>query len=348
MKVSIICTNYNKGDWVREAIDSFLNQKTNFGFEIIIIDDASTDHSYEIIQEYQNKFPEKVRTFRNEVNLGITRTWKKVCQEAKGQYIARCDSDDFWTDPLKLQKQVDLLDASTDSLWSNTEFDMVDLDGNLIQKDAFASKALPLIDSYEEMLVMKGMTMASTWLVDTTLMQDVSAQISDTAADDTFELQLELFKRTKISFLSDSTTVYRMNLGSDSKPMTLETAERRFTGILDSQIKYLNKYPDQDIQRISHLALVKDRDLDILVFKKDRQIEDLNLKLNQVSQISHDQNEYIEVLKKEKEELRSNLTSELNRIQSLYDDLQIQYNSVVTSRRWTIPTKIINFFRRSK
>ena len=344
MKVSIICTNYNKGDWVREAIDSFLNQKTNFDFEIIIIDDASTDHSYEIIQEYQKKFPEKVRTFRNEVNLGITRTWKKVCQEAKGQYIARCDSDDFWTDPLKLQKQVDLLDASTDSLWSNTEFDMVDLDGNLIQKDAFANKALPLIDSYEEMLVMKGMTMASTWLVDTALMQAVSAQISDTAADDTFELQLELFKRTKISFLSDSTTVYRMNLGSDSKPMTLETAERRFTGILDSQIKYLNKYPDQDIQRISHLALVKDRDLDILVFKKDRQIEDLNLKLNQVSQISHDQNEYIEVLKKENQDFQS----ELNRIQSLYDDLQIQYNSVVTSRRWTIPTKIINFFRRSK
>ena len=344
MKVSIICTNYNKGDWVREAMDSFLNQKTNFDFEIIIIDDASTDHSYEIIQEYQKKFPEKVRTFRNEVNLGITRTWKKVCQEAKGQYIARCDSDDFWTDPLKLQKQVDLLDASTDSLWSNTEFDMVDLDGNLIQKDAFANKALPLIESYEEMLVMKGMTMASTWLVDTALMQDVSAQISDTAADDTFELQLELFKRTKISFLSDSTTVYRMNLGSDSKPMTLETAERRFTGILDSQIKYLNKYPDQDIQRISHLALVKDRDLDILVFKKDRQIEDLNLKLNQVSQISHDQNEYIEILKKENQDFQS----ELNRIQSLYDDLQIQYNSVVTSRRWTIPTKIINFFGRSK
>ena len=344
MKVSIICTNYNKGDWVREAMDSFLNQKTNFDFEIIIIDDASTDHSYEIIQEYQNKFPEKVRTFRNEVNLGIARTWKKVCQEAKGQYIARCDSDDFWTDPLKLQKQVDLLDAATDSLWSNTEFDMVDLDGNLIQKDAFANKALPLIDSYEEMLVMKGMTMASTWLVDTALMQAVSAQISDTAADDTFELQLELFKRTKISFLSDSTTVYRMNLGSDSKPMTLETAERRFTGILDSQIKYLNKYPDQDIQRISHLALVKDRDLDILVFKKDRQIEDLDLRLNQVSRISHDQNEYIEVLKKENQDFQS----ELNRIQSLYDDLQIQYNSVVTSRRWTIPTKIINFFRRSK
>lgn len=344
MKVSIICTNYNKGDWVREAIDSFLNQKTNFDFEIIIIDDASTDHSYEIIQEYQNKFPEKVRTFRNEVNLGITKTWKKICREAKGQYIARCDSDDFWIDPLKLQKQVDLLDASIDSLWSNTEFDMVDLDGNLIQKNAFANKALPLIDSYEEMLVMKGMTMASTWLVDTALMQDVSAQISDTAADDTFELQLELFKRTKISFLSDSTTVYRMNLGSDSKPMTLETAEKRFTGILDSQIKYLNKYPDQDIQRISHLALVKDRDLDVLVFKKDRQIEDLDLRLNQVSRISHDQNEYIEVVKKESQELQN----ELNRLQILYDDLQNQYNSVVTSRRWTIPTKIINFFRRSK
>ena len=325
-------------------MDSFLNQRTTFDFEIIIIDDSSTDHSYEIIQEYQNKFPEKVRTFRNEVNLGITKTWKKICREAKGQYIARCDSDDFWTDPLKLQKQVDLLDSSTDSLWSNTEFDMVDLDGNIIQKDAFANKALPLIDSYEEMLVMKGMTMASTWLVDTALMQDVSDQISDTAADDTFELQLELFKRTKISFLSDSTTVYRMNLGSDSKPMTLDTAEKRFTGILNSQIKYLNKYPDQDIQRISHLALVKDRDLDILIFKKDRQIEDLDSRLNQVSHISHNQNEYIEVLKKENQDFQT----ELSRIRSLYDELQIQYNSVVTSRRWTIPTKIINFFRRSK
>ena len=130
--------------------------------------------------------------------------------------------------------------------------------------------------------------------------------------------------------------------------MTLDTAENRFTGILNSQIKYLNKYPDQDIKRISHLALVKDRDLDILIFKKDRQIEDLDSRLNQVSHISQNQNEYIEVLKKEKEELLTNMTSELNRIQTLYDNLQIQYNSVVTSRRWTIPTKIINFFRRSK
>jgi len=58
----------------------------------------------------------------------------------------------------------------------------------------------------------------------------------------------------------------------------------------------------------------------------------------------HDQNEYIEVLKKESQEFQN----ELNRLQILYDDLQNQYNSVVTSRRWTIPTKIINFFRRSK
>ena len=111
----------------------------------------------------------------------------------------------------------------------------------------------------------------------------------------------------------------------------------------------------RQIKRMLHLALVKDRDLDILVFKKDRQIEDLNRqiedlnsRLNQVSRISHDQSEYIEVLKKEKEEILTNMTSELNRIQILYDDLQKQYNSVVTSKRWTIPTKIINFFRRSK
>ena len=63
MKVSIICTNYNKGDWVREAMDSFLNQKTNFDFEIIIIDDASTDHSYELFKSIKISFLKKLELF---------------------------------------------------------------------------------------------------------------------------------------------------------------------------------------------------------------------------------------------------------------------------------------------
>ncbi len=83
--------------WVREAIDSFLNQKTNFDFELLSLMMLRQIHiRVELFKSIKISFPGKeVRTFRNEVNLSITRTWKKVCQEAKGQYIARCDSDDF-------------------------------------------------------------------------------------------------------------------------------------------------------------------------------------------------------------------------------------------------------------
>lgn len=62
-KVSVICTNYNKGKWIADAIDSFLRQKTNFEFEIILVDDCSTDESVDIIRNYGQRYPDKIRTF---------------------------------------------------------------------------------------------------------------------------------------------------------------------------------------------------------------------------------------------------------------------------------------------
>ena len=96
MKVSIICTNYNKEKWIAEAIDSFLSQTAEFDFEIIIVDDASTDSSRQIIKDYAKKYPQKIRAFFNQKNKGITKTWIAICQEAKGEYIARCDGDDVY------------------------------------------------------------------------------------------------------------------------------------------------------------------------------------------------------------------------------------------------------------
>ena len=93
--VSVICTVYNKENFLPKTLDSLLEQKTSFSFEVIIIDDASTDHSRNIIEEYQTRYPELIRTFYNEENLGIALTWKRVCQEARGKYIARCDGDDI-------------------------------------------------------------------------------------------------------------------------------------------------------------------------------------------------------------------------------------------------------------
>ena len=274
-KVSVICTNYNKGKWIADAIDSFLRQKTNFEFEIILVDDCSTDESVDIIRNYGQRYPDKIRTFFNSENQGIAKTWVAICKEARGQYIARCDGDDYWIDDEKLQKQVDLLETTPNSKWSNTEFDMVDSFGRTTQADVFKNQVIPLLTSYEEMLVLKGMTMASTWLVDTELMREVNDLIDVNTADDTFNIQLELFRRTTLSFLPDSTTVYRMDPESDSRTQDDAKLQRRFERLLQTQLEYLEKYPC-DYQRALELLLKQDNRFEIALSQKSNLVSQVD------------------------------------------------------------------------
>jgi glycosyltransferase involved in cell wall biosynthesis len=113
--VSIIYHTYNHELFVKDAIEGFLKQKTKFSFEVLIHDDASTDATAEIIREYQQNYPELFRTIlqkENQFSKGIRPWIAYLFPLAKGKYIAMCDGDDYWTDPLKLQKQVDFLEAN--------------------------------------------------------------------------------------------------------------------------------------------------------------------------------------------------------------------------------------------
>ena len=142
--VSILCTVYNKAPWLEQTLASFVAQEKNFPVEILIVDDASTDSSGDIIQAFQAKHPDNVLIFSNPVNQGIAKTWVELCSKAKGKYIARCDGDDFWLDPHKLQKQVDLLEANPDSAWSNSDFDIYDESGQFVSAAGFESGTIPL------------------------------------------------------------------------------------------------------------------------------------------------------------------------------------------------------------
>jgi glycosyltransferase involved in cell wall biosynthesis len=112
--VSISCVTYNQELYIKDAIDSFLKQKTNFKVEILIYDDASTDSTPHIIDKYNSIYPDLIVPYYQKENLrskGIKPRYKIQVQQAKGKYIALCDGDDYWTDPLKLQKQVDFLES---------------------------------------------------------------------------------------------------------------------------------------------------------------------------------------------------------------------------------------------
>lgn len=113
--VSICCITYNHAPFIRECLDGFLMQETTFPVEILIHDDASTDGTDDIIREYTAKFPDKIFPLYEEENKFSNGYAGKMdlfnYERAKGKYIAYCEGDDHWTDPLKLQKQVDFMET---------------------------------------------------------------------------------------------------------------------------------------------------------------------------------------------------------------------------------------------
>ncbi|MCC5924107.1 MAG: glycosyltransferase [Crocinitomicaceae bacterium] len=116
--VSISCITYNHALFIRECFEGFLMQKTNFEFEILVHDDASTDGTAEIIKEYEANYPHLFKVIyqtENQYSKGIkTMNPRFNYPRARGKYIALCEGDDYWTDPYKLQKQVDFLEANED------------------------------------------------------------------------------------------------------------------------------------------------------------------------------------------------------------------------------------------
>ena len=115
--VSICCLTYNHEKYIKEALDSFLAQKTNFQFEIVIHDDVSTDQTTNIIKEYQKKFANiQILLPKENKDSKGEKIYPSLFKEAKGKYIALCDGDDYWIDPLKLQKQFDFMEK-TKAFW---------------------------------------------------------------------------------------------------------------------------------------------------------------------------------------------------------------------------------------
>lgn len=115
--VSICCLTYNHKEYIKQTLESFLNQKVKFNYEIIVHDDASTDGTTEILLEFQKKYSDIIKPIYQTVNQyskGINIFEKYILPKAKGRYLAFCEGDDFWCDELKLQKQIDFLVQNED------------------------------------------------------------------------------------------------------------------------------------------------------------------------------------------------------------------------------------------
>ena len=143
--VSVIVLTYNHGPYIRQALDSILEQKTTFSYEILVGDDASTDATGEIVRQYGEKYPNRVRAFIREKNLGATRNLYELFLQARGKYIASCEGDDYWCDPNKLQRQVDFLESHPDHSGCTHDCRIVDEKG-----EPLPDQVLPWVCTKEE------------------------------------------------------------------------------------------------------------------------------------------------------------------------------------------------------
>lgn len=137
--VCVRCITYNQEKYIRDALEGFVMQKTNFRFEVIVHDDASTDGTATIIKEYAEKYPDIIKPIFETENQyskhdGSLQRIMNAAVAPSAKYIAMCEGDDYWTDPYKLQKQVDILDANEQVVAVVTACSVADANGNIVEK----------------------------------------------------------------------------------------------------------------------------------------------------------------------------------------------------------------------
>lgn len=114
LMVSIRCITYNHEKYIREALEGFVMQQTNFRFEAVVHDDASTDGTAAIIREFETRYPDIIKPIyetENQYSKADGSLGRIMAENMRGKYVAYCEGDDYWTDPLKLQKQVDYMES---------------------------------------------------------------------------------------------------------------------------------------------------------------------------------------------------------------------------------------------
>ena len=134
--VSVLMITYLHENFIEEAIEGVLMQECDFEIELIIANDCSPDNTHKIIQSILKSHPKanRIKYFRHEKNLGMMPNFLFGLNEAKSKYIALCEGDDYWIDPLKIQKQVDFLQNNERFVITYHDAIKIDNNGNLLQE----------------------------------------------------------------------------------------------------------------------------------------------------------------------------------------------------------------------
>lgn len=219
MKVSVCVPTFNHEKYIAQMLEGALNQQTTFQYEIVIGDDASTDHAPPIIQDYARRFPEKIRACLHPKNLGPSEPREfggrnnvlfllKACQ---GEYVALCEGDDYWTDPFKLQAQVDFLDKYPDFSICHHNLEVIYEDDS--PSHSFNSNDQKAISSIEDILKDHWFIGTASLMYRNQFLHEDFADWHHRAAAGDWALVIQLAARGKVGYLNKTMGVYRKHRG---------------------------------------------------------------------------------------------------------------------------------------
>lgn len=243
-KVSVVCITYNHAAFLEDALESFVNQETDFPFEVIVHDDCSTDGTTDILRKYAEKYPDIIVPVYEEENCysrGVKIVQPLFVNYANGKYIAVCEGDDYWCDNKKLQKQFDYMEA-------NPECSLMMHNGYILDVISGRKKLLnPYPDtgkvSAREVIV-EGKTMpptASMFFKRSDIIEMPEFFLNAGIGDRT--RRMYLLNRGYVYYMIEPMCVYRINVSSSfGQLMKSDPVKRK--AILDKMIKFLDGYED--------------------------------------------------------------------------------------------------------
>ena len=243
MKVSICVPTYNHEKYIAQMLDGALAQKTSFPFEIVIGDDGSTDGNADIIRKYIQNHPGRIRAFLHSENQGPTEPREfagrnnvlGIVKACAGEYVAMCEGDDYWTDPFKLQKQVDFLDSHPDFYVCHHNMLVTYEDGS--PSHTFNDAKQPLISDITDILLDKWFFATASWMYRNHFANHDFAEWHSMAAAGDWALMIQLAAQGPIGYLPEVMGVYRKhsaglsNVHSQTNRIFLQNRKEMFANV---------------------------------------------------------------------------------------------------------------------
>jgi glycosyltransferase involved in cell wall biosynthesis len=262
--VNVAIVTYNQENFIAKAIESALMQKTLFSFTIVIGEDCSSDSTYEICNRYYKEFPHKIVLLKNESNVGLVRNYQKVFNACSAKYVAILEGDDYWTDNLKLQKQVDIMENDKDIGVVHTDYDKLLTNGKLISAFKKSRGIKPLNGYVFENIIKENFITSVTACFRKELFDnyiDFPEFLKQELITIDYSLWMELSYHCKVHYLEASTAVYRVLPSSLSNSPDFKKKESYYNKGRGIKKYYIKKYSPrgqtaEDVDRIYNKSLL--------------------------------------------------------------------------------------------